>query len=395
MNSVDKTLELGKFTTQPFRLVPSEKVTIWAGYKEIIGQLLELIESPRVDRVGLYEFAIIHGMLGAGKSHALRYLKNYIEDAHKEEYRSLVIYVERLLVDANTNFIAIYRAIMRLLKEHLLLISEKVHNKVEEQVENSWSKASADVKKRIREKDFYEQELPSIYSQLAPSYPSLPCLLNCIYEGDDNAASILMGEKPKVSVNRYGLDHFIDTEYDAIRCLSALINICSGSALANGSPLFKCFYLFIDEVEMIKDLPTKNALSINQGLRDLVNGCPERFCMLLGASADPAEIEAYYEDALITRLSRQLIEIPALEVDQAIDFIKDVMQKNRQPGAKVSPEHPFTEDALREIALKTTDRTSRNLFRSCQTVLQKSILSGCLESKGVIEVDDVEKYMVV
>jgi hypothetical protein len=391
---MDKTLELGKFTNYPFRLLPGEKVTIWAGYADIINQLLEIIESPLADKVGLYEFAIIHGSLGTGKSHALRYLKNYIEEVKKDEFQSIVLYVDRLRVEATTDFTAIYRAIMRLLKDKITLVSKKVHQFVEEQVQKSYSRASDEVKKRVKAQDFHDQELPFIYRKMAPSYPAIPCLLYCIDEGDASAMSILIGEKPKVSPTKYGLDYFIDTEYDAIRSLSSFINLCTGSDLLASGPLFKCFYLFIDEVEEIKDFPTKTVQSINQGIRDLINGCPERFCLLLGASADPAEIEAYFEDDVMTRLSRQLIEIPSLEVDQAVEFLKEVMGKYRPLGEEVPPAHPFTEEALKEIALQTPERTPRNLFRSCQTVMQKAILSGNLETKGTIDVDDVAEYII-
>jgi hypothetical protein len=147
------------------------------------------------------------------------------------------------------------------------------------------------------------------------------------------------------ALQKYGLDYFIDTEYDAIRSLSSFINLCTGSNLLASGPLFKCFYLFIDEVEEIKDFPTRTLQSMNQGIRDLINGCPERFCLLLGASADPAEIEAYFEDDVMTRLSRQLIEIPSLEADQAVEFLKEVMGKYRPLGVEVPPAHPFTEEA--------------------------------------------------
>jgi hypothetical protein len=44
--------------------------------------------------------------------------------------------------------------------------------------------------------------------------------------------------------------------------------------------------------------------------------------------------------------------------------------------------------------LQTPERTPRNLFRSCQTVMQKAVLSGSLETKGAIDVDDVDEYII-
>ena len=392
---MDKTLELAKFTDQPFRLLPGEKVTIWAGYHEIREQLSEIIESPRVDRVGLYEFAIIHGALGTGKSHALRYLKYLINEERGEEFNSIVCYVERLRVEANTDFIALYRAIMRLLKDDLKKVGEVVENIVDKQVDEAWEAASADVTKLMKRQDFRARTLPAIYSSLSPTYPALPCLLSAAYQGDEGATTVLLGGKPKTAISKYGLDNPIDTEYEALRCLAAFINLCTKTDNdATHLPLFKCFYLFIDEIERLKDFPTRNVQSINQGIRDLVNACPEHFCLLLGASAEAAEVEAYIEDDVMTRLSRELIEIPELDVEQAVNFIKEVMQQYRQPDAKVPETHPFAEDALREIALQVTQRTPRNLFRDCQTVLRKAVLIGSLETKGVIDIADVQEFMV-
>jgi len=392
---MDKTLELAKFTDQPFRLLPGEKVTIWAGYHKIREQLLEIVESPRIDRVGMYEFVIIHGALGTGKSHALRYLKYLINEERVEEFNSIVCYVERLRVEANTDFLALYRAIMRLLKDDMKRVGEVVEKIADKQVDEAWEAASADVTKLMKRQDFRDRTLPTIYSRLSPTYPALPRLLSAAYQGDEVATTILLGGKPKTAISKYGLDNLIDTEYEALRCLAAFINLCTKTANdAAYLPLFKCFYLFIDEIERLKDFPTRNVQSINQGIRDLVNACPEHFCLLLGASAQAAEVEAYIEDDVMTRLSRELMEIPELDVEQAVNFIKEVMQQYRQPDAKVPETHPFAEDALREIALQATERTPRSLFRDCQTVLRKAVLTGSLETKGVIDVADVQEFMV-
>jgi hypothetical protein len=392
---MDKTLELAKFADQPFRLLPGEKVTIWAGYHEIREQLLEIVKSPRVDRVGSYEFVIIHGALGTGKSHALRFLKYLINEGRGEEFNSIVCYVERLRVEANTDFLALYRAIMRLLKDDMKKVGEVVEKIADKQVDEAWEAASADVTKLMKRQDFRDKTLPTIYSRLSPTYPALPRLLSAACQGDEVATTILLGGKPKTAMSKYGLDNLIDTEYEALRCLAAFINLCTKTDNdATYLPLFKCFYLFIDEFERLKDFPTRNVLSINQGIRDLVNACPEHFCLLLGVSEEATWVEAYIEDDVMTRLSRELMEIPALDVEQAVNFIKEVMQQYRQPDAKVPETHPFAEDALREIALQVTQRTPRSLFRACQTVLRKAVLAGSLETKGVIDVADVQEFMV-
>ena len=391
---MDKTLELARFADQPFRLLPGDKVTVWAGYKDIQEALLEVVEAPRSDKIGLYEFVILHGFLGTGKSHALRYFKFLISEQRKGEFDSIVVYLERLKVAGNTDFLALYRSIMRLLKEDLVRVAEEVARVAEMQIENAWQSLSQETKLLIKRQDYSDQQLPAIHAAMAPSFPALPGLLAAVRKGEANAFAVLAGGKPRgVNPAQYGLDTFIDNEYEALRCLGAFINLCTEPMEGdNGKAISKCFYLFIDEVETLRDFPVRHVQSINQGLRDLINACPEHFYLMLGASADAAELEAWIADDVMTRLSRPPIEIPELEVDQAIDFLKEVMHQFRTPGANVPDSFPFEEDALREIVAQTTERIPRTLFRNCQTVLRKAVLSGRLEAQGSITMRDIQDF---
>ncbi len=393
---MDKTLELAQFVDQPFRLLPGEKVTVWAGYKGIQETLLEMVEAPRSDQIGLYEFVILHGFLGTGKSHALRYLKSLISEKGKDDIGSIVVYLERLKVSGNTDFLALYRSIMRLLKEDLERVAGEVAQVADLQIDKAWNALPQEARRLIKRQDFPAQQLPSIHAAMSPSFPALPSLLAAVNEGDANALAVLAGGKPKgVNPAKYGLDAFIDNEYEALRCLSAFINLCTSPIEGddNNDAISRCFYLFIDEVETLRDIPVRNVQSINQGLRDLINACPEHFCLVLGASAEAAELEAWLADDVMTRLSRPPIEIPELEVDQAMEFLKEVMQQFRTSEAKVPDSYPFDEDALREIVSQTTERRPRSLFRNCQTVLRKAVLSERLEENGSITIADVQDFL--
>ena len=391
---MDKTLELAKFVDHPFRLLPGEKVTIWAGYKDIQEALLEMVEAPRSDQIGLYEFVILHGYLGTGKSHALRYLKYLIAEQRKDEFNSIAVYLERLKVAGSTDFLALYRSIMRLLKEDLVQVAGQVDRVAEAQIADAWEALPQETKNLLKVQDFADQQLPAIHAAMSPSFPALPCLLSAVRDGDITAEAVLAGGKPRgVNPAKYRLDAFIENEYEALRCLAAFINLCTRPIGGDSNPIYKCFYLFIDEVETLRDFPVRNVQSINQGFRDLINACPEHFYLMLGASADAAELEAWIADDVMTRLSRPPIEIPQLEVEQAVGFLMDVMHQFRIPGSNVSEYHPFDEDALTEIISQTTERVPRNLFRNCQTVLRKAVLSGRLETQGSITMHDVQDFL--
>ena len=295
---MDKTLELAQFVDQPFRLLPGEKVTVWAGYKDIQEALLEVVEAPRSDRIGLYEFVILHGFLGTGKSHALRYLKFLITEQRRAEFDSIVVHLERLKVAGSTDFMALYRSIMRVLKEDIARVAMEVDRVAKADIENKWNALPEETRNLIKREDFSTQQLPAIHADMSPSFSALPRLLAAVHEGDANAEVVLAGGKPKgVNPTKYGLDGFIENEYEALRCLAAFINLCTRPIGGdNGNAIAKCFYLFIDEVETLRDFPIRNVQSINQGLRDLINACPENFYLMLGASADAAELEAWVAD---------------------------------------------------------------------------------------------------
>ena len=101
---MNRTLSIAKLTGNPFTLVPNETVTNWAGYADLRTELLDTIQSCRVDQVGLSEFAIIHGDLGTGKSHALRYLRYLITDEQREAFSSPCVYLETLRVAPSMDF---------------------------------------------------------------------------------------------------------------------------------------------------------------------------------------------------------------------------------------------------------------------------------------------------
>lgn len=391
----DKTIELAKFREYPFRLVPGQRVTTWAGYEDVRRRLFEAAESSRNDRVGLYQFVVIHGEIGAGKSHALRYLRYKIVEERKDEFRSLVIYLPRLKLAPKTDFVAIYKVVIEALVETLKEIGEVIRSRVEQKIGEERMSLPVEQRRGIPEQYFRENRRKEIYSELSPRFPSLPALLVGLADGKPpHAMSILLANKHKqIELEPFNLTRNIETDYDAICCLSELITLCTKRIeLLPETPLYKCFYLFMDEVEQITDFKVDEVLSINFGMRDLVDGCPENFCLLLGMTADPATVEAVFDEPVIRRFSSAPIQIEAMDEEQSVDFIKEVI-KNHRSDTSVPECHPFTEEALGEIASQAEYKTPRELFRKCHIVLRKAILSGSLEAKGTIDIDDVKEFI--
>ena len=123
---IDNSTDMGRFHTYPYRLLPSERIHVWAGYQQVRTRLMKLIESARTDRIGLYQLAALHGELGTGKSHAMRYLLNLILDQQKDDYQSIATYLPRLAVAARTDFLALYRALLRQMKSQLTTAAQNL-----------------------------------------------------------------------------------------------------------------------------------------------------------------------------------------------------------------------------------------------------------------------------
>ena len=64
---------------KPFAHLPTDASTQhWAGMDKAKKGMEEIIVSVQPDDIGDQEFVIMHGTLGGGKTHALRYFSQYI-----------------------------------------------------------------------------------------------------------------------------------------------------------------------------------------------------------------------------------------------------------------------------------------------------------------------------
>lgn len=382
------TVELAKLRKNPFTLVAEVNTDVWADYESVRQALLDVVTSCRTDQVGLSEFVVLHGEIGTGKSHALRYLQNYITLGHAEEFRSACVYLESTKLAKKTDFLAIYRRVMEGLRKHIETTANKLDTAFEEKAKAAGLAKSQQIQ-AAKDKMWIENA-----EALAPQFPSLIHLLHGILDGG-NAFSIICGTATG-RVTDFMLTGPIDSEYDASRCLSSYVNLVTNpnrQVLPESSFMAdKAFYLFVDEVELLQDFKPADVLSINQGIRDLINGCPQAFCLLFGVSGDPRILFAIFDKFVVRRFSREPIEIQALDEDESVRFLKEVL-RNYRSNLTDPDEYPFREAALRRLAEKTPDKTAASLFRSARRVLEKSVLTGKLTPGGWIGVPEVDEFL--
>ncbi len=384
------TAEIAKLRKNPFTLVAEANTDVWADYEDVRTALIDVVSSCRTDQVGLSEFVVLHGEIGTGKSHALRYLQHYITVRNAAEFRSPCVYLESTKLAKKTDFLAIYRRVMEGLRGHLFETAAKLDSAMEE-------KAKATGLTRLQDIQHEKEKLWRANAEaLAPNFPSLILLLRGMVTSE-HPFSIICGARAK-DVETFQLTGPIDSEYDASRCLSSYVNLVTNpnrSVLPESTfAASLAFYLFIDEVELLQDFKPGDVLSINQGIRDLINGCPQAFCLIFGVSGDPRILFAIFDKFVVRRFSRDPIEIQALDDDQAAKFLKEVLKNYRADPADPD-EYPFREAALKKIAEKTPDKTAAFLFRSARRVLEKSVLSGHLQPGRWIEAADVDAFLTV
>lgn len=385
---MSNVVELAKLTKNPFTLVPGEKVTIWAGYKELRTQLFKIIEACRSDRIGLSEFLILHGEIGTGKSHAMRYLRNWIEEEKQTDFQSPVVYLESLKFGPKVDFLKVYQQIA------IALIDQSNHMKetgewLDQLVENNLPHASTEERVKLKNEKYHDKKI-------TPMFPALPLLLKGIKEDDVNAKKILMGNSEKsLPFLEFGLNDPINNEFYAMKCLGAYINLCTRGPQGFDEAITgknKAFYFFLDEIELILDFKPAEALSINQGLRDLINACPENLCLIFGMSGDVREIPAILDRHVMKRMTREPIEIVAMDNERSLIFLKEVLKSCRR-NPDDPDEYPFREEALKKIVEETTEKTARELFKNCRRVLEQAVHENRLQSNGWIEVRDVVEFI--
>lgn len=392
-------LKIARLRENPFRLEPAERVTLWAGDHDLEKRLLAIIKSVRNDVVGLSEFVVLHGELGTGKSHALRYLQAKIE-AGAEEYRSPCVYLPTLRLAERVAFLDVYRKIIgEIGRERIEELGAQLISRVErEYVELrektpasdfkvGGAKGAASVEQRLR-RDAQERVLGRAWSKYG--------LFEKLASRDDGAWFYIGASRERLDkklLASSGATSPIVSDFEAVSHLAMIVNLACEVSIGATGALWKAFYLFVDESEAIAEIEPRAALSLNHAFRDLLNACPEHLCLMFGATADAALVETALAPALLDRMTKSPITLPALDDTQAEAFMKEILGLYRVAGDG-DDWHPFTEEAARFIIAETTNKTPRNLFRSFRQVLDNAANASALKKAKKIKKTDAEQFLV-
>ena len=164
-----------------------------------------------------------------------------------------------------------------------------------------------------------------------------------------------------------------NSDFIAAKVLSDFFRVIT-SELGKNARLLESIYLFIDEGEVLAEAKASESELVFNGLRNLVNGMPYRFGLMISFSAATALIEAIMPQHLLKRLTRPYIEVPVLDDQGAVEFLRSQIKFYRPSGSQHQGDfYPFTKAAVEYIVQNTTTLTPRNLFIDCKRVLERAI----------------------
>lgn len=352
-------------TQDPFPIAPESNVGNWAGDQALREDLVDIVKGVRARDIGVSEFVVIHGEYGAGKSHALRYLRTHIAE-NPSEFEALPIYLERPRVSTKLNFELLSRYIIQQIgRERILGYCAKVREILDELVQEiAHSKGMADAKDK-------STFLDAAYTKFRESDRNMIRLLASGTQQGSKVFEFLSGGAPCDAGDSY--EGKIDSDFVAAKVLGDFFRVLT-TELKPNRYVKEAIYLFIDECEMLLEAKSSESDLVFAGLRELINGVPYRFCLMMSFTAATALIEAIMPSHLLKRLTRPYIEIPMLSDVLALDFLRSQLDFHRPDNSNHKGSfYPFSDEAIAAIIAHQISLTPRNLFIDCKRVFERAV----------------------
>ncbi len=351
-------------TQDPFPIAPESSVHNWAGDQELREDLVDLVHGVRARDIGVSEFAVLWGELGAGKSHALMYLRTLIRE-DTENFNSLAIYLPRPQVANKLSFMSIAKRIFE----------DITRDKITDYCEKISEILDRNVQRLAEEKGMGDQKDKSTFMEAA---------LNLLDESNRPMVALLArGSKPGAKVYEFltgqakcdgpEYEFKIDSDFLAAKVLGEFFRVLA-LEFPDGSRVHESVYLFIDESEMLLDAKPAESDAVFTGLRELINSLPYRFGLLMSFTAATALIEAVMHQHLVKRMTRSYIEVPMMDDEQALEFLRSQLDFFREEGSSYKGTfYPFSDEAVGIIVGNELSTTPRNLFIQCKRVFERAI----------------------
>ena len=153
-------------------------------------------------------------------------------------------------------------------------------------------------------------------------------------------------------------------------------------------------YLFIDELDDLERASIKEAREVNDLLRHIYDNCPNCFCMVIALSAEISQLAVLFFDYVLRRIKRQ-IELVGLDKDDAVEFVREMLDKNRLDPEGEKDFFPFEEAAIDTIASHLTEITPAKIVDAMQQVIEETRLAGHNPEDGPVSLDFLDEHDII
>jgi hypothetical protein len=361
----------------PFRPNPTldndPRMDIWVGYPKEQSLLERFMDRTRSDRVGSSYFILLYGPYGTGKSHALLWAKHQVLERHKDEYQGVAYYVQTLKKDqGKITFAGAY--------EHDIVGKSRYIRDL--LAFSQWLKETATAYKaanKLGADVTYEQVVEKLY----PSVELVALAKKMVGIQDENAM--------KDAVCKAKL-----TDFQAMNIFCNVINLFTFEVDIGGDKrrFRKSAFLLLDELDLLATASAKDQRETNDLLRHLHDNCTTAFCMMAALTATAAEIGALFAPYVLERVKRQ-IEMEYLPPEEAKDFIRQILRRNRVKPDGEDGYFPFEETAVDAIFGRMLEISPRHAISTFHEILEESRVQGADLSQGPITLEFLDEHEII
>jgi hypothetical protein len=370
--------EKANLKDNPFRSNPNfaadPRASIWVGYEKQKKQLDKYLRRSLADQVGNANFIMLYGNYGTGKSHALLWAQNRILHEEKAVFDSVCYFIPTLRKDKGKLTFAEAFLDDIVAKSDLMANVQAYHNFLTECI--SFCRSAHGFGHDVPAEKVIETLIPPVeLNNFAKE------LYHCQKEED-----FLRLIAPKTL-----------TDYQAMIIFTRLVNLFVHEmeiSNTNKRRFKKAAYLFIDELDDLERASVKEAREVNDILRHIYDNCPNCFCMVIALSAEISQLSVLFFDYILGRIHRQ-IELVVLDKDDAVAFVREILNSNRVDPDGEREFFPFEETAVETIASQLTEITPRKIVTTMQQVIEEVRLAGHDPADGLVSVDFLDENEIL
>ena len=370
-----KYYEKSNLKDNPFKSNPNSPIdpraSIWVGYEKQQRQLDKFLKRSLADQVGNVNFLMLYGHFGTGKSHSLLWAQHRILHEEKDAYNAVCYFIPTLRQEnGKFSFSDAFRNDI-IVKSNLIVDLQAFHDFLVESI--AARKAVGDLEGLSNER-VIEKLIPAVeLSNFAKE------LYKC--QSAEKFHTLLTAKN----------------DYHAMVVFTKIVNLFVHEMEITESEhrrFKKAAYLFIDELDDLDRASIKEAREVNDLLRHIYDNCPNCFCMVIALSAEISQLAVLFFDYVLRRIKRQ-IELVGLDKDDAVAFVREMLDKNRKDPEGERDFFPFEEAVIDTIASQLTEITPAKIVDAMQQVIEETRLAGHNPEDGPVSLDFLDEHDII